>query len=123
MVRITSAVQSRRKKNRRFKEAKGYWGGRGNLWRTVSETLVRAHAFATAHRKLKKRDYRAQWIVRIGAACEMRGINYSQFIDGLIKAGVTLNRKQLSEIAIHDAGAFDQLVEQAKQARQAAHAA
>ena len=110
----------RLKKNRRFKEAKGYWGGRSRLWRTVSETLVRAHAFATAHRKLKKRDFRAQWIVRISAACEIRGIPYSQFIDGLKKAGIELNRKQLAEIALNDAGAFDQLVEAAKDARQAA---
>jgi large subunit ribosomal protein L20 len=122
MVRVTSAVPSRRKKNRRFKEAKGYWGGRSRLWRTVSETLVRAHAFATAHRRRKKRDFRAQWIVRISAACEMRGYSYSQLIDGLNKAGITLNRKQLAEIALSDAGAFDKLVEEARTARQGAAA-
>jgi large subunit ribosomal protein L20 len=120
MVRVTTAVPSRRKKNRRFKEARGYFGGRHRLWRTVSETLVRGWAFSTAHRKLKKREYRGLWIVRISAACEMRGLPYSQFIDGLKKAGITLNRKQLAELAIHDARAFDLLVEEAKSARAAA---
>jgi large subunit ribosomal protein L20 len=120
MVRVTSAVPSRRKKNRRFKQAKGFWGGRRKLWRTVSETLVRAWAFSSAHRRLKKRDFRALWIVRISAACEMRDFSYSRLIDGLNKAGIALNRKQLSEIAIHDPLAFDKLVEEAKNARQAA---
>ncbi len=117
MVRSTYGAPSRQKKNRRLKLAKGYWGGRSRLWRTVNESLVRAWAYATAHRRLKKRDYRALWITRISAACEMRGTIYSQFIDGLNKAGIELNRKQLSEIAIHDPMAFDQLVEQAKGAR------
>lgn len=117
MVRATYGPPSRQKRNRKLKLAKGYWGGRHRLWRTVNETLMRAWAFATAHRRLKKRDFRAMWIVRIGAACEMRGYSYSQFIDGLRKAGIGLNRKQLSEIAIHDAAAFDKLVEEAKNAR------
>ena len=117
MVRSTYGAPSRQKKNRRLKQAKGYWGGRSRLWRTASEALLRAWAYSTAHRRLKKRDFRAMWITRISAACEMRGSNYSQFIDGLNKAGVTLNRKQLAEVAIHDPIAFDQLVEQAKGAR------
>lgn len=122
MVRSTYGAPSRQKKNRRLKLAKGYWGGRSRLWRTVSESLVRAWAYSTAHRRLKKREYRGLWIVRISAACEMRDYNYSQFIDGLLKAGITLNRKQLSEIAIHDPLAFDKLVELAKGARQKAAA-
>lgn len=117
MVRSTYGAPSRQKKNRRIKLAKGYWGGRSRLWRTVSESLVRAWAYATAHRRLKKRDFRAMWITRISAACEMRDWNYSQFIDGLNKAGIKLNRKQLSEVAIHDPVAFDKIVEQAKGAR------
>src|SRR5688572_20775354 len=120
MVRATYGPPSRQKKNRRLKLAKGYWGGRHKLWRTASETLLRAWAYSTAHRKLKKRDFRALWITRISAACTMRGYHYSQFIDGLNKAGITLNRKQLSELAIHDPVAFDQLVEEAKNARGAA---
>ena len=120
MVRATYGPPSRRKKNRRLKLAKGYWGGRHRLWRTVNETLLRAWAYSTAHRRLKKRDFRALWITRITAACEMRGYHYSQFIDGLIKAGIVLNRKQLSELAIHDPMAFDKLVDEAKNARQAA---
>ncbi len=123
MVRSTYGAPSRQKKNRRLKQAKGYWGGRSRLWRTVSESLVRAWAYSTAHRRLKKRDYRALWITRISAACEMREYNYSQFIDGLNKAGITLNRKQLAEIAIHDPIAFDKLVDEAKGARAKAVAA
>jgi large subunit ribosomal protein L20 len=120
MVRATYGPPSRQKRNRKLKQAKGYWGGRHRLWRTVNETLARAWAYSTAHRKLKKRDFRALWITRISAACEMRDFHYSQFIDGLNKAGITLNRKQLSELAIHDPVAFDQLVEEAKNARGAA---
>lgn len=122
MVRSTYGAPRRQKKNRRLKLAKGYWGGRSRLWRTVSESLVRAWAYSTAHRRLKKREYRALWITRLSAACEMRDYKYSQFIDGLLKAGIALNRKQLSEIAIHDPLAFDQLVERAKGARQQAAA-
>jgi large subunit ribosomal protein L20 len=120
MVRATYGPPSRQKRNRRLKLAKGYWGGRHRLWRTVNETLIRAWAFSTAHRKLKKREYRGLWIIRVAAASEMRGMPYSQLIDGLNKAGITLNRKQLSELAIHDPIAFDKLVEEAKSARAAA---
>lgn len=120
MVRSTYGPPSRQKRNRRLKLAKGYWGGRHRLWRTVAETLTRAWAYSTAHRRLKKRDFRSMWIVRIGAACQMRGLPYSQFIDGLNKAGIVLNRKQLAELAIHDPLAFDKLVEEAKGARAAA---
>ena len=122
MVRSTYGAPSRQKKNRLLKEARGYWGGRHRLWRTAHETLMRAWAFSTAHRRLKKREYRGLWIIRISAACEMRDVNYSQFINGLKHAGITLNRKQLSELAIHDPAAFDKLVEEAKNARQAVHA-
>lgn len=117
MVRATYGPPSRQKRNRKLKLAKGYWGGRHRLWRTANETLMRAWAFATAHRRLKKREYRGLWIIRVSAACEMRGTIYSHFIDGLNKAGITLNRKQLSELAIHDPAAFDKLVEEAKAAR------
>jgi large subunit ribosomal protein L20 len=120
MVRATNGAASKQKKNRRFKEARGYRGGRSKLWRTVSETLLRANAYATADRRRKKRDYRAMWIVRISAACRARGISYSALIDGLHKAGVQLNRKQLAELAIHDPAGFDGVVQAARDARAAA---
>jgi large subunit ribosomal protein L20 len=100
----------------RFKQARGFRGGRSKLWRTVSETLVRSWAFATADRRRKKRDFRRLWIVRISAATRMRDLPYSQFIDGLNKAGVQLDRKQLAELAIHDDKAFAELVGVARSA-------
>ena len=117
MVRSTYGPARRQKKARRFKQARGYRGGRSKLWRTASETLIRAWAYATRDRKQKKRQFRRLWIVRVNAAARMRGVSYSQFIDGLNKAGVKLNRKQLAELAIHQPGAFDALVEEAKAAR------
>jgi large subunit ribosomal protein L20 len=80
----------------------------------ATETLFRARAFAFHHRRAKKRDFRSLWIIRVTAACEQRGIRYSQFINGLLKANVSLNRKSLSEIAIHSPHVFDQLVEVAR---------
>ena len=117
MVRVTIGAARRRKKNRYFKQAKGYWGGRSKLWRTVRETLLRAWAYASRDRRHKKRVFRRLWIVRVNAAARIRGMTYSQLIDGLNKAKITLNRKQLSEIAIHDPKAFDALVNEARSAR------
>lgn len=117
MVRVTLGAPRRQKKNRYFKQAKGFRGGRSTLWRTVRETLLRAWAFGQRDRRAKKRMFRRLWIVRVNAAARMRGISYSQFIDGLKKAGVVLDRKQLSEIAIHDPSGFDALVSEAKSAR------
>ncbi len=117
MVRVTIGAARRRKKNRYFKQAKGYWGGRSKLWRTVRETLLRAWAYASRDRRHKKRVFRRLWIVRVNAAARIRGMTYSQLIDGLNKAKIALNRKQLSEIAIHDPKAFDALVNEARAAR------
>ena len=117
MVRVTIGPSRKRKKNRYFKQAKGFWGGRSKLWRTVRETLLRAWAFSTRDRRTKKRQFRRLWIVRINAAARMRGMNYSTLTDGLKKAGIELNRNQLSELAIHDPKAFDQIVNEAKAAR------
>jgi len=119
MVRSTYGAPRHRKKTRRFKQARGNRGGRSRLWRTVSETLIRSWASATKDRKRKKRDFRRLWIVRISAAARMRGVSYSRLIDGLHKAGIQLNRKQLSELAIHDPVAFDKVVEEAVAARAA----
>jgi large subunit ribosomal protein L20 len=117
MVRVTIGAPRRQKKNRYFKQAKGFWGGRSKLWRTVRETLLRAWAYGTRDRRHKKRIFRRLWIVRVNAAARARGITYAQFIDGLKKAKIDLNRKQLSEIAIHDPKGFDALVAEAKSAR------
>ncbi len=116
MVRVTYGAPRRRKKNRYFKAARGFRGGRSKLWRTVRESLVRSWAYSFRDRKQRKRQFRRLWIVRINAATRMRGMNYSRFIAGLNKADIGLNRKQLSELAIHDPAAFDQLVETAKSA-------
>ncbi len=117
MVRVTYGAPRAQKKTRYFRQARGYRGGRSKLWRTVREALLRSWAFAYRDRRVKKRQFRRLWIIRINAAARMRGITYSQFIDGLKKAGIDLNRKQLSELAIHDPKAFDALVEEARSAR------
>ena len=119
MVRVTYGAPRRHKKARWFKRAKGFWGGRSRLWRTVHESVVRAWAYGTRDRHQKKRQYRTLWIARISAAVRARGTSYSAFIDGLKKGGVELNRKQLSELAANDPAAFDQLVEVARAARPA----
>lgn len=94
-------------KKRLFKKAKGYVGGRRRLLRTAKETLVRAGAFAFRDRRAKKREYRRLWIIRLNAACRERGLRYSEFIGGLAKADIEINRKMLSEMAIRDPQAFD----------------
>ncbi len=115
-MRTTKGAARTKAKRKLFKRAKGYRGGRGRLLRTVKETLIRAGVFAFRDRRVKKRTYRRLWITRINAACRLRGINYSQFINGLLKAKIELDRKSLSEIAITDPAAFDQIVEAAKKA-------
>src|SRR4029078_2753801 len=117
MTRVTSAAPRRRKKGRYFKQAKGFFGGRSKLWRTVRETLLRAWAYSTRDRRAKKRQLRRLWIIRINAAARLRGMSYSAFVDGLKKASIDLDRKQLSELAIHDPAAFDMLVNEARSAR------
>ena len=118
MVRVTYGAPRRHKKHRWFKRAKGFWGGRSRLWRTVHESVVRAWAYGTRDRRQKKRLYRTLWIARINAAVRAQGLSYSAFIDGLKKSGVELNRKQLSELATQDPAAFEQLVQTARAARQ-----
>jgi large subunit ribosomal protein L20 len=115
-MRTTKGAARTKAKRKLFKRAKGYRGGRGRLLRTVKETLIRAGVFAFRDRRVKKRTYRRLWITRINAACRLRGINYSQFINGLLKANIELDRKSLSEIAITDPAGFDVIVEAAKKA-------
>ena len=115
-MRATNAPASRARRRRRLELAKGFRGARSKLFRTATEAVDRAQRLATIHRKLKKRDFRQLWIARINAAVRPEGISYSAFVAGLIKAGVTLNRKMLSEIAIRDPEGFKQIVEIAKKA-------
>ena len=115
-MRTTKGSARTRAKRRLFKKAKGYVGGRGNLLRTVKETLIRAEAFAFRDRRSRKREFRRLWITRINAACRMREMRYSEFIHGLKKANIQLDRKMLSEMAIHDPAGFDKVVEEAKAA-------
>ena len=115
-MRVTNAPASRERRRRRLAKAKGFYGARSKLFRTATEAVDRAMRLSTIHRKLKKRDYRQLWIARVNAASRTEGISYSKLIAGLIKAGVTLNRKMLSEIAIHDPEGFKTLVDIAKNA-------
>ena len=108
MARVKRAVNSRKN------HAKGYYGGKSKLFKTANESVIRALRNAYVGRRLKKRDYRRLWIARINAATRMNGLSYSKFMHGLKLAGVDVNRKMLSEIAIHDAKAFTDLVEIAK---------
>ncbi len=116
MARVKGAMATRKRRNKTLKLAKGYWGGKSKLFKTAKEAVMKSGQYAYIGRRLKKRDFRKLWITRISAACKMNGINYSQFMNGLKKANITLNRKMLSEIAIHDAAAFTALVEKAKAA-------
>lgn len=116
MSRATNAPASRERRRRRLDLARGFRGNRSKLFRQATEAVNRAMAMATEHRKLRKRDFRGLWIARINAAARANGITYSRFIEGLTKAGVKLNRKSLSEIAIADPAGFTGLVEQAKAA-------
>jgi large subunit ribosomal protein L20 len=114
-MRTTKGAARNRAKKRLFKKTKGYRGGRGNLLRTAKETLLRAGAYAFRDRRVRKREFRRLWIVRINAAARERGLRYSVFICGLKKANIELDRRSLSEMAIHDPAAFDAVVEEVKQ--------
>lgn len=94
--------------------ARGYFGRRSKTYRVARQTVERAMAFAFAHRKLKKRQFRSLWITRINAACRLNDMSYSKFISGLHKANIEINRKTLAHLAWHDASAFSRLVEIAK---------
>ena len=108
-MRISYSVARHRAHKRLFREAKGSYGGRKNLLRTVKETIVRNRCYAYRDRRVRKREFRALWIIRIKAAAEMRGMSYSRFIYGLNLAKLSLNRKTLSELAIHEPQVFDEV--------------
>lgn len=107
MARVTNGPAKLRRKKRLRKAAKGYWGGRSRLHKVLKENVHRALQYAYTGRRLKKRDFRSLWIVRLSAASTARGLSYSRFMNGVKKAGIALDRKQLSELAIADPKAFD----------------
>ncbi len=117
MARVKGAMMTRKRRKKVLKLAKGYFGGKSRLFKTAKQAVMKSGVYAYVGRKQKKRNFRQLWITRISAACRMNNMNYSTFMDGLKKAGVELNRKMLSEIAIADPAAFTSLVEKAKAAR------
>ena len=116
MARIKGALMTRKRRKKTLKLAKGYWGSKSRHFKMAKQAGMKSGNYAYIGRKARKRDFRRLWITRISAACRMNGISYSMFMNGLKKAGVTLNRKMLSEVAIADEAAFKALVEKAKAA-------
>ena len=115
MAKVKWAVASRRRRKRLLRQAKGYRGGRRLHLLKAKETLMRAKAYRTRDRKVKKREFRTLWVIRLNAAARARGLTYSRLMAAFRKSDVRLNRKQLAELAIHDAPAFDQLVRTASE--------
>ncbi|MBQ4613162.1 MAG: 50S ribosomal protein L20 [Clostridia bacterium] len=116
MARIKGAMMTRKRRKKVLKLAKGYFGAKSKLFKTAKEAVMKSGQYAYIGRKQRKRDFRRLWIARINAAAKINGMNYSTFMNGLKKAGVTLNRKMLAELAVSDAAAFAALAEQAKAA-------
>ncbi len=114
MTRVKRAVHARKKKKSYFKAAKGYRGGRSRLLRTVKEAVDRARKYAYRDRRVKKRDFRSLWIVRINAAARICGLSYSKLIHGLKSAEIDIDRKSLSDLAVYDFNAFKSIAEAAK---------
>ena len=116
MARIKGAMMTRKRRKKVLKLAKGYFGGKSKLFKTAKEAVMKSGQYAYIGRRQRKRDFRRLWIARINAASKMNGMNYSTFMNGLKKAGITMNRKMLAELAVSDAAAFTALVEKAKAA-------
>ena len=116
MARVKGAMMTRKRRKKVLKLSKGYFGGKSKLFRTAKEAVMKSEQYAYIGRKQKKRNFRKIWITRISEGCRQNGMNYSTFMNGLKKAGITLNRKMLSELAIHDPAAFSTLCEKAKAA-------
>lgn len=116
MARIKGAMMTRKRRKKTLKLAKGYFGAKSKLFRTAKQAVMKSGQYAYIGRKQKKRDFRRLWITRISAAAKINGMNYSTFMNGLKKSGIELNRKMLSEMAIHDPASFNALVETAKKA-------
>ena len=116
MARIKGAMMTRKRRKKVLKLAKGYYGAKSKLFKTAKEAVMKSGQYAYIGRRQRKRDFRRLWIARINAAAKLNGMNYSTFMNGLKKAGVTLNRKMLAELAVYDAAAFTALTEKAKEA-------
>ena len=116
MARIKGAMMTRKRRNKTLKLAKGYWGAKSKHFKMAKQAVMKSGNYAYVGRKLKKRTFRQLWIARISAAAKMNGMNYSTFMNGCKKAGITLNRKMLSEIAINDAAGFTAIADKAKAA-------
>ena len=114
-MRTTRGAARAKAKRRLFRKVKGFVGGRRKLLRSAKESLVRAGVYAFRDRRVRKRDFRSLWIIRINAAVRMHGLRYSEFIHGLAKAGIELDRKTLAEMAVADPAGFTTIVEQVKQ--------
>lgn len=115
MSRVTTAVATRQRKKKIFRQAKGFWGGRKRLYRIAKEAVMRAGQFAYRDRRARKREFRQLWIVRINAACRENGISYNSFINGLKKNSIAIDRKMLAELAVREPQAFAKVVEAARQ--------
>ena len=116
MARVKGAMMTRKRRNKTLKLAKGYWGSKSKHFKMAKQAVMKSGNYAYIGRKQTKREFRQLWIARISAAAKMNGMNYSTFMNGLKKAGITLNRKMLSEIAISDPAGFAAIVEKAKAA-------
>lgn len=116
MARVKGAIMTRKRRNKTLKLAKGYWGAKSKHFKMAKQAVMKSGNYAYVGRKLKKRDFRSLWITRISAQAKANGINYSQFMHGLKLAGINLNRKVLSEIAVYDKEAFAEIAEKAKAA-------
>ena len=116
MARVKGAMMTRKRRNKILKLAKGYWGAKSKHYKMAKQAVMKSGNYAYIGRKQKKRDFRALWITRISAQAKVCGINYSQLMHGLKKAGINLNRKMLAEIAVNDKEAFANIVELAKAA-------
>lgn len=122
MPRVKSNVVRLKRKKQVMKAARGYFGARSKLWRPAKESVERGWRYAYRDRRNKKRDFRRLWIVRINAAAHLNGMNYSTFMNGLLKAGIEVDRKILADLAVHDEAAFTALAEKARAALAAAAA-
>ena len=116
MARVKGAMMTRKRRNKILKMAKGYWGSKSKHFKMANQAVMKSLSYAYTGRRLKKRDFRSLWITRISAACKINGMNYSTFMHGLKVAGIQINRKMLSEMAIYDAPAFAALCDIAKKA-------